>query len=103
VCGGLTTLIWEVELLLRSSLSPHRAVGYEVNFRCSKTKYVVGNVITAYLNGHEMLHASDSSYPRGSPSTGFYFESRGHEGGESGFTEVAATDGAFSVDTFAAR
>lgn len=27
----------EVELRLRSSLAPHRATGYEANFRCSKT------------------------------------------------------------------
>ena len=32
------TISEEVELRLRSALSPHRCTGYEINFRCLKTK-----------------------------------------------------------------
>jgi hypothetical protein len=35
----------EVELRLRSSLSPHQATGYEVNFRCSKTKEAYTQIV----------------------------------------------------------
>jgi hypothetical protein len=35
----------EVELRLRSSLSPHRATGYEVNFRCSKTRKAYTQIV----------------------------------------------------------
>ena len=35
----------EVELRLRSSLSAHRATGYEINFRCSKTKNAYTQIV----------------------------------------------------------
>jgi hypothetical protein len=35
----------EVELRLRSSLSPHSATGYEVNFRCSKTANAYAEIV----------------------------------------------------------
>jgi hypothetical protein len=31
------SIVEEVELRLRSSITPHRITGYEINFRCSKT------------------------------------------------------------------
>jgi hypothetical protein len=38
--------IWEeVELRLRSSLSAHSATGYEINFRCSKTKEAYSEIV----------------------------------------------------------
>ena len=35
----------EVELRLRSSLSAHRATGYEINFRCSKTTKAYSEIV----------------------------------------------------------
>lgn len=35
----------EVELRLRSSLSSHRATGYEINFRCSKTQNAYAAIV----------------------------------------------------------
>jgi hypothetical protein len=38
--------VWEeVELRLRSSLSAHRATGYEINFRCLKTKDAYSEIV----------------------------------------------------------
>ncbi len=101
----------EVELRLRSSLSSHRATGYEVLFRCSKTANayasivrwdgrlgmftyltqkkgaefgvadgdlvkatIAGNVITGFINGVEVIRATDDTYPHGSPGMGFWFK-----------------------------
>lgn len=100
----------EVELRLRSSLSPHRATGYEVLFRCLKTRKayasvvrwdgplgaftylaqgegasygvsdgdlveatIIGNVITARINGALVLQATDPVYESGNPGMGFWF------------------------------
>lgn len=101
----------EVELRLRSTLSAHSSTGYEVLFRCLKTKdayasivrwdgplgkfvylsqkeglqygladgdqikaTVTGNVITAYINGVELLRATDDTYASGSPGIGFWLK-----------------------------
>lgn len=119
----------EVALRLRSSLSAHRATGYEILFRCLKTsdayaqivrwngslgdftylnaaggsRYgvangdvvratIVGNVITAYINGLQVLQATDNTYASGSPGMGFYLEGTGGVNGDYGFTEFAASD-----------
>jgi hypothetical protein len=38
--------VWqEVELRLRSSLSPHGATGYEINFRCLRTKNAYSEIV----------------------------------------------------------
>jgi hypothetical protein len=39
------TISEEVELRLRSSLSAHSATGYEINFRCSKTKDAYSEIV----------------------------------------------------------
>jgi hypothetical protein len=120
----------EVELRLRSSLSPHRLTGYEVNFRCSKTPdaytqivrwngrlgdftilktaqgsqfgvadrdvvkaTIVGNVITSYINGVQVLQTRDNSYGSGSPGMGFYLERTTGVNSDFGFTRFTATDG----------
>ena len=101
----------EVELRLRSSLTTHNAVGYEVLFRCSKStnayasiarwdgglgKFTylsqkngpefgvadgdivkataVGGVITGYINGVEVIRATDNTYDHGKPGMGFWFK-----------------------------
>jgi hypothetical protein len=119
----------EVELRLRSSLSPHRATGYEITFRCSKTKdaycqivrwngpvgkfrylsegrgahygvgqgdvvraTIVGNVIMAYINGAQVLRATDSTFTSGSPGMGAYLEGSTGVNRDFGLTRVTATD-----------
>jgi hypothetical protein len=100
----------EVELRLRSTMSPHRCAGYEVFWRCLKTEKayaeiarwngkvgdftslgklfgphygvkagdlieatVVGNVIKGFINGVEMISATDDMFTEGSPGIGFNF------------------------------
>jgi hypothetical protein len=100
----------EVEIRLRSSMTPHSCTGYEVFFRCLKTdagyaeivrwngpigdftslqkligpQYgvedgdtieasIVGNSIKGYINGVEVISASDDRFPTGSPGIGFNF------------------------------
>jgi len=119
----------EVEIRLRSSLSPHKATGYEILFRCSKTvnayteivrwngpladftylkrahgarfgvgtgdvvkATIVGDVITAYINGEQVLQATDSTYASGNPGMGFYLEQAASVNGDYGFTSFSASD-----------
>ncbi len=119
----------EVELRLRSALSPHNATGYEIYFKCSKdhkaycsivrwngalgsftylniiygSKYgvavgdvikatMIGNVITAYKNGVQMLQATDNTFTSGNPGIGFYIEGATGVNGDFGFTSFSATD-----------
>jgi hypothetical protein len=100
----------EVEIRLRSSLTPRNCTGYEVFWRCLKTPQayvevvrwngkvrdwtslkkhtgaqfgvkdgdvveatIVGNVIKGYLNGEEVISATDDTYKEGSPGIGFNY------------------------------
>ena len=100
----------EVEIRLRSTITPHRCTGYEVFWRCLKkpdayveivrwngkvgdwtslikhggSQYGVkdgdvvkatieGNVIKGYLNGVEVISATDDTYKTGNPGMGFNF------------------------------
>jgi len=100
----------EVEIRLRSTLTPHRCTGYEVFWRCLRTpnayveivrwngnvgdwtslkkhtgaQYgvtdgdvveatIVGNVIRGYINGVEVISATDDTYKAGHPGMGFNF------------------------------
>ena len=102
------SVVEEVELRLRSSISPHRITGYEINFRCSKTgnsyteivrwngplgdftyldhkggsaygvangdvvkATMIGNQIVVYVNGMQVLQATDGTYVTGNPGIGF--------------------------------
>ena len=118
----------EVEIRLRSFVSPRKVTGYEVNFRCTSdgTQYVqivrwngplgkfsyiaratgpglrdgdvvkatiLGNTISAYINGTLVLQGTDSAFSSGNPGLGFY-----NEGGtpannsEFGFTSFRAEE-----------
>jgi len=100
----------EVELRLRSSITPHSCTGYEVFWRCLKTENayaeivrwngpiagftslaratgpefgvqdrdvveatIVGSRITSFINGKEVLSATDDAFANGSPGIGFNF------------------------------
>jgi hypothetical protein len=119
----------EVELRLRSSLSAHSATGYEINFRCLKTKgayteivrwngplgsfsylshkdgaqygvtegdvvraTIVGNVITAYINGVQVAQATDGTYGTGRPGMGFFIQGAPVVNRDYGFTSFTAAD-----------
>jgi hypothetical protein len=122
----------EVELRLRSTLTPHSCTGYEISFKATKTSgayliivrwngpvgdftylvntsgaqygvtegdvvkaTIVGNVITAYLNGVEVGTASDATYATGSPGMGMNLETGDAScigtNGDYGFTHYTAT------------
>ena len=100
----------EVEIRLRTTITPHSITGYEVFWRCLKTENayaeivrwdgaigswaslarqqgpqwgvkdgdvveasIVGNVIRSFINGVEVLSATDATYGAGSPGIGFNF------------------------------
>ncbi len=52
----------------------------------------VGNVITAYINGTQVLRATDSTYPSGNPGLGFYLEGASGVNGDYGFTSFSAAE-----------
>jgi hypothetical protein len=118
----------EVELRLRSTLSPHINTGYEINFRCLKTSdgymqivrwngllgdftylvnksgaqygvangdvvkaTIIGNIITAYINGIEVARVTDSTYATGHPGMGFFLSHPTGTNGNYGFTSFMAT------------
>ncbi len=122
--------VWEeVELRLRSSVSPHNCTGYEIMFRCSKTpqaycniarwegplgkftylkqmggsKYgvkdgdavkatMIGNVITVYINGVQMVQVTDDKFKSGDPGIGFFIDGATGVNRDFGFSSIMATD-----------
>ena len=122
----------EVEMRLRSTLTPHSCTGYEISFKATKTSgayliivrwngplgdftylvntsgaqygvtegdvvkaTIVGNVITAYLNGVQVGTATDSTYTSGSPGMGMNLETGDSScigtNGDYGFKHFTAT------------
>ena len=112
----------EVEIRLRSTLTRQRCTGYEVFWRCLKTKNayveivrwngkvgdwtslqkhsgaqygvkdgdiveatIVGDVIKRYLNGVEVITATDKTYNTGNPGMGFNY-GVGETNGDFGFS-----------------
>ena len=100
----------EVEIRLRSTITPHRCTGYEVFWRCLKTENayaeivrwngeigdftslrrltgsqygvkdgdvveatIFGNVLKGFINGVEVISATDDTFDTGSPGIGFNF------------------------------
>ena len=55
---------------------------------------IVGNVITAYINGVQKLQVTDGTYTTGSPGMGFYLQNATGKNSDYGFTSFSATDGA---------
>jgi hypothetical protein len=53
---------------------------------------MVGNVIRAYINGAQVLEATDNTYTSGNPGMGFYLERGSGVNGDFGFTSFTATD-----------
>ena len=49
------------------------------------------DVITAYINGVQVLKATDNTYTAGSPGIGFYIEGATAVNGDFGFTTFTAT------------
>ncbi len=119
----------EVEIRLRSTLTPHRCTGYEVFWRCLKTEnayaeivrwngkigdftslrklsgpeygvrdgdvvgaIISGPVITGFINGVEVISATDDVFAEGSPGIGFNFFV-GNTNVDHGFTS-------FQVDSY---
>jgi hypothetical protein len=119
----------EVEIRLRSTITPSSCTGYEVFWRCLKTDEgyaeivrwngkigdftslarktgpefgvqdgdqveatIIGNVITSYINGVEVLQTTDDTFSNGAPGVGFNF-GVGDTNVDHGFTS-------FAVDTY---
>jgi hypothetical protein len=119
----------EVELRLRSTLTPHNCTGYEVMFRCTKIpkaycniarwegplgKFtmlkenygsqfgvktgdvvkasMIGNVLTIWINGVQMVQLTDDKFKTGNPGIGYYLEGATGVMGDYGFTNFKASD-----------
>jgi hypothetical protein len=57
---------------------------------------IVGNVITAYINGRQIAQATDTTYTSGNPGVGFNY-GVGATNADFGFTSYTATDGVTAV------
>jgi hypothetical protein len=123
------TYFQEVEIRLRSAITPHCCTGYEVFWRCLKTEKayaeivrwngkigdftslkkligpqygvkdgdlveasIVGNVLKGFINGVEVISATDDAFTVGSPGIGFNF-GVGNTNVDHGFTY-------FEVDSY---
>jgi hypothetical protein len=62
---------------------------------------VVGNLITAYVNGVQLCQATDDNYTNGSPGIGLYLDSQTGLNANYGLTNFRATDGQESSSTTA--
>jgi hypothetical protein len=105
--GSISSCGQEIELRLRTTITPHSITGYEVSFSSAFGSLIivrwdgplgaghfdvlnmnagvvvhngdvikatiVGNVITAYINGVQKLQATDSKFATGSPGVGFNY------------------------------
>jgi len=54
---------------------------------------IVGNVITAYINGQEVVRGTDNTFTSGSPGMGFYNNGAPNGNVDFGFVTFTATDG----------
>ena len=119
----------EVEIRLRSSLSPHSCTGYEVLFslKPDASAYVqivrwngalgdfsyvaatggppcilqsgdtvsasiTNQTLTAYINGAQVLHGTDTNYASGNPGIGIFIQGAAGLNGDYGFTSFTVTD-----------
>ena len=53
---------------------------------------MVGGAITAYINGVQVLHATDNTFTSGSPGMGFYVEGATGVNADFGFANFTAAD-----------
>jgi hypothetical protein len=53
---------------------------------------IIGDTITAYVNGIEVFHGTDSVFSSGSPGIGFYLDSGSGVNSDYGFTSFTASD-----------
>ncbi len=53
---------------------------------------MIGNVITAYINGVQVLQATDKTFKSGNPGIGFFLDSATGLNGDYGFTNFTASD-----------
>ena len=60
----------EVELLLRCSLSAHRSTGYEINFRCSRTRNAYAQIVRWNGPGAKFTYLANASGARFGVSNG---------------------------------
>jgi hypothetical protein len=55
---------------------------------------IIGNVITVYINGVQILQATDNTFTTGSPGMGFFLQGGGAgNNGDYGFSSFTASDG----------
>ena len=125
--SGESGVFEEVELHLRTTVTPHSISGYEINCSVSTNPdnfylqilrwngplnswtlldsrvahavngdvlgaTIVGNTITAYLNGSAIFSVNDNTYTSGSPGIGFFLQGATGVNANYGFTNFTATN-----------
>jgi hypothetical protein len=132
--SGDSGVFEEVELRLRTTITPGSITGYEINCSVSTnpsnyyiqivrwngplgswtelngtemhgvngdvlTATISGSTITAYLNGAQVLQATDDTFSTGSPGIGFFLQGAIGLNANYGFSSFSATDGAGPTPT----
>ena len=52
---------------------------------------IVGDLITVYVNGVQLMQVTDDSFSSGSPGMGFYLQGASGMNGDFGFTQFTAS------------
>ena len=53
---------------------------------------MIGNVLTVYINGVQMIQVTDNNFTSGNPGIGFYLEGATGVMGDYGFSSFTATE-----------
>jgi hypothetical protein len=59
---------------------------------------ILGNTITVYLNGTQVLQAADNTYKNGNPGIGFFLQGASRVNSSYGFSNFTATDGSIQAE-----
>jgi hypothetical protein len=84
---------WNGPLGSFTYLDRHSGAQYGVKNGDIVKATIVGNVITAYINGVQVARATDSHYATGNPGMGFFLEGTAPVNRDYGFTSFTASDG----------
>ena len=83
---------WDGPLGKFTDLNSQSGANYGVGDGDVVNATIVGNVITAYINGVQVLQATDSTFATGSPGMGFFLQGTNGVNRDYGFSGFTATD-----------
>lgn len=83
---------WDGALGSFTYLSQQRGAQYGVSDGDVVRATMIGNVITVYINGVQIMQTSDSTYASGNPGMGFFLSGSGVVSTDYGLTSFTASD-----------